>query len=139
MVCSTNRVASMSLDGAEHTNEQQSCSADRKSGILTYFTLLTRGFVVVRWASAEPPQSSAEFFAALRSRGSRLYRHIPRWRGEAGRHTEPATKLASGDFQHRLKTRYTGRTSTSLKPSLADCAATGAAEDAARLTAGTMT
>ena len=43
--------------------------------------------------SAEPQRSSAEFFAAPRSRGSRQYRHILRLRGEEAQRTRPAKPL----------------------------------------------
>jgi hypothetical protein len=88
--------------------------------------------------SAEPQRSSAEFFAAPRSRESKQSRHILQSREEAGHHTAPAQHNMLSKFLDSFKGNNNGRTSTSLKPSLADCAAAGAVEDAARLTAGTM-
>ena len=88
-------------------------------------------------SSAEPPRSFAEFFAALQSRESKQSHHTLQSREEAERHTGPAKHSMSEQVgvSFDLNNR---RTSTSLKPSLADCAAAGAAVEAARLTAGTM-
>ena len=85
--------------------------------------------------NAGPPRSCAGFFAALRSRESKQCRHILQSREEAEQHREPAKHWLDKSSCFSI---CRSRTSTSLKPSFADCVAAGAAVEAARLTAGTM-
>ncbi len=99
--------------------------------------LLYRGVALRLISSAEPPRSYAEFFAVLRSRESIRSRHTLQSREEEEQHTAPAKHTGQAKALAAFPT-IQGRTSTSLKPSLADCAAAGIAVEAARLTAGTI-